>query len=194
MRLLLATGSESINQFIFDNVVGVSIAGIAGCIEAVLRQVEEREPDIIVLSLLLPGGENILDAIFQVFMAKECRIIILAESRTPVLNDLFYMGIRDFIFDPIDPHLLMQRIYTPATFKEAVLNLNPGKPSKKFRRLIAGLIRQNRPAVTREISRNAEMVVEGLLKLLGRAKKETLEDNLYEIEQGVVEVVLEVET
>ena len=96
MNIILATGNEKVNNFIISNSVShKKVVATAANQNALLSQCDRLQPEVIILSTLLPGGEDIKEVVYKSQVACNCRVIILAPKPYPVLQDLFYLGVRD---------------------------------------------------------------------------------------------------
>lgn len=153
--------------------------------------VKQKEVDLIIMSTLLYGDEELDKIVFEILKIADIRFIILAKNPSePVLKNLFYLGVRDFIFDPISPSYLLERIDKPMSFKESVQILNAKKPSLLFKQKInkwsESIIQQNS-----KLSSEAENILNGLLEVLNCEKKTSVEDNLFEIEKNITRKIIE---
>lgn len=214
MDIILATGNEKINNFIISNLVSHKVVATAANQNALLSQCDRLQPDVIILSTLLPGGEDIREVVYKSQIACNCRVIILAPKPYPVLQDLFYLGVRDFIFDPVNPIQLLNIIENPTPFKDALKIIKGNEPPKKFkaffnkiteanidrephnyREVASGLLKTlfNRfnkdTEPVSEVSLDCREIIIGLLILLDKTPQREIEDNLISIEQGIVTLI-----
>ncbi len=213
MDIILATGNEKINNFIISNLVSHKVVATAANQNALLSQCDRLQPEVIILSTLLPGGEDIREVVYKSQVACNCRVIILTPKPHSVLQDLFFLGVRDFIFDPINPIQLLNMIKNPTNYKDAAKIIKETEPSNKlkvffnkitessdepleFREIINGLLKtpfqrfkEDEDSVTPEMSLDSREIIIGLLMLLNKTPQHTTEDNLVSIEQGIVTLI-----
>ena len=154
------------------------------------------------------------EVVYKSQIACSCRVIILAPKPHPVLQDLFYLGVRDFIFDPINPIQLLNTVENPTPFKDAVKIIIGNEPPKKlkaffnkiteanidieplsYREVASGLLKTlfNRfnkdTEPVSEVSLDCREIIIGLLMLLDKTPQREIEDNLISIEQGIVTLI-----
>ena len=214
MDIILATGNEKINNFITSNSVSHKVVATAANQNALLSQCDRLQPEVIILSTLLPGGEDTREVVYKSQVACNCRVIILAPKPHHVLQDLFYLGVRDFIFDPINPIQLLNIIENPTPFKDAVKIIKGNEPPKKLKAFLDKIEKANKnkdPLEYRdmanglfktlfnrfnkdtetvpEISLECREIIIGLLMLLDKMPHREIEDNLVSIEQGIVTLI-----
>lgn len=195
MKVLLATASQEIDNYLKDNATHYEVIGEIPYRKPLLQTVEELKPSILVLSLLLPGEEDLREIVFEAQRQSECRIILLtgnAGKQAAVNMDMFFLGVRDFISDPVQPKQLLQSIVTPTSYAEATKYMRrvPVKESTKIGNLIEHLVQKDAPPCTVEISEQALLMINGILGLLEVSPAKTLEENLFLIEQGIGEILL----
>lgn len=189
MRILLATGSDEVNIFLTENVPDITYVKEVSSKKQLLRSFDKEDEvyDLIIFSTLLPGDENITKMVFKISNKQECRFIVLAKNaKETCLQDLFFLGIRDFLFDPINPHALLERISVPASFKEAVQILSLNEPTRSFKKLLKNLINKNKEESY--LTNEAQSIMDGITKLFDLDFKEDkdIEDSLFEIEQEII--------
>ena len=63
MKIILATASEEINTFIVENIENAAVIGIASNRRHLLKLAREppNNPDVVILSTLLPGEEDLTE-------------------------------------------------------------------------------------------------------------------------------------
>lgn len=191
LKLILATGSEEINTLIANNLSEPTIMNEVGSKKQLLRQIEEEcLYDLVIFSTLLSGDEDIVKTVYSVLNKQDCRLIILAKNpKEPFLEDLFFLGVRDFIFDPINPHFLLERINTPAKFKDAIQIFN-NKPSRRFKTFFKDLIKTEYEQKS-YLNSDALSMLNGITKLLKLEPKEDINDTFFELEQEITRMVIE---
>lgn len=214
MDIILATGNEKINNFIISNLVSHKVVATAANQNALLSQCDRLQPEVIILSTLLPGGEDIREVVYKSQVACNCRVIILTPKPHSVLQDLFFLGVRDFIFDPINPIQLLNIIEAPTQYKDAIKVIKGNEPPKKlkaffdkiketnmdkeplnYREVVSGLLktlfnRFNKDTdPVPEVSFDCREMIIGLLMLLDKTPQRAIEDNLISIEQGIVALI-----
>ncbi len=194
-KLVIASNDYNLTQILLDNLHGVYFEGTATNLDKLLEISLKTKPDIIVCSSFLPGN-NLLETIFKVLTNTNARFIILASSpKESTLKDLFLLGIRDFLFDPIQINRLIYRIENPATFAEALeavpiternlffnLSINKLKLSK--------FLKNQKPDSKDEtkLSDEAKEILNGITKLLGVYTEDiSIEDQLFLLEQKILD-------
>lgn len=186
MKIILATASDDINQFVLSNIEKGVITGIASSRRHLLKTIKVEPPDVVVLSTLLSGEEDFNEIIFKTLEYGNCRIILLVKNEGSILQDAFYLGVRDYLFDPINPSALLNRINNPMSFKEAAAIVKPGKRGILFNNKMNLFFKKHIPDRS-ELSVEAQEILRGILKYIGEDEQATLEDNLYLIEQAIVQ-------
>ncbi len=187
--MILATGEEKIDEFVKANVFNYEFQAVPFKKPLIIKA-QEYKPDLIVLSAILPGEEDIRDIIFEVQKACNCRIILLGGNATPkndLIIDAFFLGVRDFLFDPINPALFLDKINHPTSYSQATAEFNrvPPKSPKLIEKMLflnkRNLIQQPQS----EISNEAKQLIAGILSVLGQAPGRTLEESLMRIEENI---------
>jgi len=194
--VLLATASLDIDEYIKQNALHYEVVGEIPYRKPLLQTVENLKPDVLILSLLLPGDEDLREIVFEAQRIANCRIILLTGSgvnRETLTTEMFFLGVRDFIPDPVQPKKMLEAILTPATYSEATQYMKK-VPSPKdtgiLTNMMSRLVSKNAPPPAAEISEQSLILINGILGLLGKTPAKTLEENLLLIEQGVGEIIL----
>ncbi len=189
MKIILATASEEINTFIVENIENAAVIGIASNRRHLLKLAKREppnNPDVVILSTLLPGEEDLTEILFKTLEYGNCRIILLAKHKDKILQDAFYLGVRDYLFDPINPSVLLSRIYHPMSFKEAAIIVKPRKRSLFFNRKMELFFNKHIPDQS-VLSDEARGILQGICKYLEIEPQTTLEDTLFMLEQNLIE-------
>ncbi|HRX94288.1 MAG TPA: hypothetical protein P5158_09240 [Chitinophagaceae bacterium] len=194
LKMILATGEESIDEYVKANVFNYEIITVPFK-KPLLQKVQEFQPDLVLLSALLPGDIDIRDIIFETQKASNCRIILLSGNAAPkseLIIDAFFLGIRDFLFDPIDPKLFLEKINHPTSYQQATMDFNkvPLKSPGLMNRIIT--LNKKNPVLQSpqsEVSTEAKQLTAGILSVLGLAPGRTLEESLIRIEEGISELL-----
>ena len=160
------------------------VVDVANSKKHLIGLVKNTPVDLIILSTILPGDEDIVETVFNILKLKDVRFIILTKSlRESFLQDLFYLGVRDFVADPINPAQLLNLIHSPTSFKDAVKILKSPRPSFNLRRLFT----KARPTQSEyELPFNAQHVLDGVFSFLDCEMEGKIEDNLFIIEQSLL--------
>ncbi|MGB9819718.1 MAG: hypothetical protein ACPLRZ_11670, partial [Thermovenabulum sp.] len=99
--------------------------------EALPDAIRRYKADTVILSIYLPGAEDIRDTIFKARMA-DVRVIFLVgdTSRTDeTILDSIAMGVYDILFGSIRLSDVEEAVKKPATFREIIKEVRyPGKP------------------------------------------------------------------
>jgi len=185
MKIVLATASEDIDRFILSNIKQAKIIGIGSSRRHLLKVIKKEPPDIVVLSTLLSGEEDFTEVIFKTLEYGNCRIILLAKEKDKILQDAFYLGVRDYLFDPINPSALLNRIYNPMSFQEAAAAVKPGKRGILFNKKMELFFNKHIPDES-VVSLEAQEILQGILTYIEEEPQSTLEDNLFLIEQALI--------
>lgn len=96
---------------------------------------------------------------------------------------------RDFVFDPINPNVLLDKIYKPTTFKEAVQVIKPGKPSPNLKKSLSEIIRTNQIKES-ILSPDAQQILAGLLAIYGDNVQKNVEESLFALEQHMMKQLI----
>lgn len=188
MKIVLATASEDINTFVLKNIVNAAVVGIAANrrhLLKILKKEQTSTADVVVLSTLLSGDEDLTEIIFKTLEYGNCRIILLSKTKERVLQDAFYLGVRDYLLDPIDPTALLNRIYHPMSFKEAAAIVKPGRRSMFFNRKMELFFNKHIPDES-VLSIEAKEILQGICRYLEMEPQATLEDSLFVLEQVII--------
>lgn len=190
MKIILATASEEINTFIVENIENAVVIGIAANRRHLLKLAKREppnNPDVVILSTLLPGEEDLTEILFKTLEYGNCRIILLTKRKDRILQDAFYLGVRDFLFDPINPNVLLSRIYHPMSFKEAATVVKPGKRNIFFNRKMDLFFNKHIPDES-VLSDEAREILQGICRYFGIEPQPTLEETLFMLEQNLIGV------
>lgn len=191
--ILLATGSTEVENFIQSNISEEKYR----CVPVlsrnrILNLVEKSNPHIVIMSSMLPGNDDIDEIIFKVQEIANSRIIFLTGgSSSKQIMNAFFLGVRDFICEPINPNYLLESITTPATFAKAI-SLIQGldkQPKFSFRQKIQGFFNSNAPPPVLDISTQASQIIKGILKLTQQKEGLTVEENLMIIEDILCKLI-----
>jgi DNA-binding NarL/FixJ family response regulator len=192
MRVLLATNVAKLDEFLKQQ-IEFDVVGEVPFKRPLIERAAETHADVLVLSAFLPGEEDIRELIYETQRASNCRIVYLPGENNnktiPLIMDAFTLGVRDFVFDPIDTRLLIDKILRPSTYEEATSHFRQiPKTSKIFSFLI-----RNAPPVssTPEISLEARELLRGIAGLLNKGEGKTIEETLLAIEDGISELFTE---
>lgn len=194
-KLIIASNDYNLTQILFNNLSGIYLEGTATNQDKLLELCSKTKPDIIVCSVFLPGND-LLKTIFQVLTDTNARFIILAPSpRESILKDLFFLGIRDFLFDPIQINKLIYRIENPATFAEALEAISFAENNLFFnlnltRLKLGKLINKQKKNSQEEtiLSEETKEILNGITKLMGVYSEDTTpEELLFLLEQKILE-------
>ncbi len=185
MKIVLATTSEDIDKFILSNLGQAKIIGIGSNRRHLLKIIKRDPPDIVILSTFLSGEEDFSEIIFKIMEYGNCRIILLAKEKDKVLQDAFFLGVRDYLFDPINPSALLSRIHNPMSFKEAAAVVKPGKRGILFNKKMDLFFAKHIPDES-VVSLEAQEMLQGILNFIEEKPQSTLEDNLFLIEQALI--------
>jgi len=194
LKMILATGEEVIDEYVKANVFNYEFLTVPFR-KPLIQKAYEFQPDIVLLSALLPGDTDIREIIFEVQKASNCRVILLGGNATPnseLIIDAFFLGVRDFLFDPIDPKLFLEKINHPTPYSQATADFNriPTKSPGLINKIIT-LNKKNpvpQPPQS-EVSNEANQIIAGILSVLGLSPGRTLEESLMRIEQGISELL-----
>ncbi len=187
--VLLATGSDKIDKYIKE-VSDVQFDTVSSRRYIIEKNIESHY-HLIFLSAALPGRESMREIIFETQRESGCRIVYLVGSTKPhEIIDMFLLGVRDFIFEPIDPKLLLSSITEPATYGNAANKLkNLPVSSESLINKVWELIRKNTPDPPPEVTSEAKELIKGLLKLLHQEEGNSLEESLVNIEEGLSQLI-----
>lgn len=190
LKMILATGEEVIDNYIKENIFNYDYQTVPFK-KPLLEKAKEYQPDMVVLSALLPGEESIREIIFDLQRYTSCRIILLGGNVGPksdLMIDAFFLGVRDFLFDPIEPQLFLSKINQPSTYAEAVADFSrvPPKSPSLMEKILT--INKNKPVsapVHSEVSAEAKQIVTGILSILEQSPGRTIEESLVKVEEGI---------
>jgi|BioPla2DNA2_1021312.scaffolds.fasta_scaffold126455_1 DNA-binding response OmpR family regulator len=194
LKMILATGEEAVDEYVKANVFNYEIVTVPFK-KPLIQKAQEFQPDLVLLSSLLPGDIDIREIIFEVQKASNCRVILLGGNVAPkseLIIDAFFLGVRDFLFDPIDPKLFLEKINHPTSYQMATAEFNRIPP--KSPGLISRVLTLNKKNPVSqhpqsEISDEAKQLTAGILSVLGLAPGRTIEESLMRIEQGISELL-----
>ncbi len=194
LKMILATGEEVIDEYVKANVFNYEFVTVPFK-KPLIQKAYEYQPDVVLLSALLPGDNDIREIIFEVQKASNCRVILLCGNIAPkseLIIDAFFLGVRDFLFDPIDPKLFLEKINHPTPYALATADFNrvPQKSPGLMNKILA--LNKKNPVpqqVQSEVSNEAKQLIAGILSVLGLAPGRTVEESLMRIEQGISELL-----
>lgn len=165
--------------------------------QALLPAIEKHKPEVLVLSMNLPGDEDLRSIVFE-SQRLGSRIILLTGDTTVTLKDeqvmeMFYLGVRDFIRDPIKPNILLESISRPATYAEATQQIKrlppPVKPNSKLSTWFNQKLERSTAPVDQALSLPVQQRLRGILALLNATPTLILEQDLSSIEKRVAALV-----
>ena len=127
MRLVLATGLEELEKETVRLIeADQELAGtiVAHCYHntPLIDVVKRNNADTVVFSTLLNGDHDIVRQV-RVLRGSKVRVVVmpgdlhLADTREIVVN-LFPYGVYDYVYDPVTPEKLIQRLKNPAGIDE----------------------------------------------------------------------------
>lgn len=194
LKMILATGEETIDEYVKANVFNYEMITVPFK-KPLIEKAKEFQPDLVLLSALLPGDIDIREIIFELQKASNCRVILLSGNTAPkseIIIDAFFLGVRDFLFDPIDPKLFLAKVNHPTSYQQATAEFNrvPPKTPGLMNRIIT--LNKKNPVSQHpqsEVSNEAKQLTAGILSVLGLAPGRTLEESLMRIEQGISELL-----
>mgnify|MGYP003881871477 CR=1 FL=1 len=192
--MILATGEKTIDEYVKANVFNYNFVTVPFK-KPLIEKAREYQPDVVLLSALLPGDTDIREIIFEVQKASNCRVILLCGNVSPkseLIIDAFFLGVRDFLFDPIDPKLFLEKINHPTPYALATADFNriPQKSPGLVNKILT-LNKKNpvsQPPQS-EVSNEAKQLIAGILSVLGLAPGRTIEESLIRIEQGISQLL-----
>jgi len=192
MRVLLATNHVKLDDYL-KNQAEFDVVGEVPFKHPLVEKAAETRPDVVVLSAFLPPEEeDIRELIYETQRVSNCRIVFLPGENTSkttinLIMDAFSLGVRDFVFDPIDTRILIDKILRPSTYEEATVHFRKVPKNNK----ILGLLARNAPPVSpqSEISLEARELLRGITSLLNKNEGKTLEETLLAIEEGISELL-----
>jgi len=188
--MILATGEEVIDNYVKENIFNYDFQAVPFK-KPLLEKAKEYQPNIIILSSLLPGEEDIREIIFELQRHASCRIILLGGNVGPksdLMIDAFFLGVRDFLFDPIEPQSFLNKINHPSTYAEAVADFSrvPPKSQSLMGKILT--LNKNNPVSVQphsDVSAEAKQIIAGILSILGQAPGRTVEESLMRVEEGI---------
>lgn len=194
LKMILATGEESIDEYVKANIYNYEMITVPFK-KPLIQKAQEFQPDLVLLSAILPGETDIREIIFEIQKASNCRVILLGGNATPkseLIIDAFFLGVRDFLFDPIDPKLFLEKINHPTPYQQATAEFNRIPPkSPGLMNKILTLNKKNpvQQQPQSEISLEAKQLITGILSIMGLAPGRTVEESLMRIEEGVSQYI-----
>ncbi|MBP3916175.1 AAA family ATPase [Clostridium sp.] len=123
MRILLALGHESLENYLKNTLSEHDFVGAVSYREGVIKNCVAFNPDIIVLRETLPGSASILDIVYE--LRNQCfnsRIIFISKERKigdPLLSELVSLGVYDIIVsNPVKVTDIISLIEKPNSFSD----------------------------------------------------------------------------
>jgi DNA-binding response OmpR family regulator len=81
LKMILATGEEAVDEYVKANVFNYEIVTVPFK-KPLIQKAQEFQPDLVLLSSLLPGDIDIREIIFEVQKASNCQVIIPEPKET----------------------------------------------------------------------------------------------------------------
>lgn len=125
MRVLLATGLESLDEHLKVNLEGQGMeVVVCPYREALMKEAQEKNADAVVLSPALSGEGDFIAGLIFPLRRQDIRIILLPgrideyDVRVLVARAIHY-GVFDVIYDPVNAKKILERLYNPASYAKA---------------------------------------------------------------------------
>jgi len=84
---------------LLNNLIGAKITGIVANKKKLLNTNDLEPADVIILSTLLAGEEDLVQVVVKILQVRDTRFIILAKTKNePVLKELFFSRSARFCF------------------------------------------------------------------------------------------------
>lgn len=200
MKVLIACGSTNLEKYLKTYATDHQFESVASR-RYIIDRNKEHQYQVIILSGMLPGRENLREIIFKTQRESNCRIIFLVGESKPVeVLEAFLFGVRDFIFDPVDPKQLLEVIDNPSTYGDAAgsLKIIPNQSESLFKlvtesylKQVFELVKKHTPDPPPEVTTEAKEILNGMLALLRQDKGETIEESLLNLEAGLSNLLTE---
>ena len=153
VRLIIADGSEDFRALCRDAAKreeGIELTGIAADGEALLRIVEERKPDVVLMDMILPkvDGYGVLRSLNRREGYRPAVIILSAFANDRVVGDAAALGAWYFITKPCEFEEVFDRVRTVGRSSDAargVVSLpaaQKAKPEKRIDTLVTEIIHE----------------------------------------------------
>jgi Mrp family chromosome partitioning ATPase len=120
VRVLLATGDRSLDQFVRDRFAD-QVAGEVYYREAVRESYLRFSADTLFLASGLAGAMDVRDVVFGARMDGLRCVCLLSEADKArgLGHDLMAMGVYDLLFSPVNAEDIAARLRSPASFSDA---------------------------------------------------------------------------
>lgn len=191
MNVLLATGSNQIENYIKENRPDMVFDSVAFR-RYIIPKNKENYYDLIIVSSVLSGKEDMREIIFETQRESNCRIIYFVGNAKPAeVVDVFMLGVRDFILDPIDPRKVLKLLSEPATYGMAaeVIKQLPTQQNNLIKQ-IGLLMYKNSPEPELELTDGGKAIIKGLMKFLRQKPSDTYEDMLLKLQDIVTQMAI----
>ena len=102
---------------------------VAGDPEEALRLIEENQPRLVLLDMMLPGPDDGIDLMMGVFRISEAPVIFLsAYGQDDVIARAFEAGAADYIVKPFSPTELVARVKAAIRRREDPYRIGMSEP------------------------------------------------------------------
>lgn len=129
-RILLAVGYRPLEEFLQEQLKNeYEFVGVTVYREGIIKLIEQKKPDIVIIRETLEGKENLLNIVYQIKVQyPQVRIIFIAGKRAPgdsLLATLVSYSVYDILYgETINVYDLIELIRKPNQFKD-VKHLQP---------------------------------------------------------------------
>ena len=132
VKLIIADGSEDFRALCRDAVKaepGIELLDVAADGEALLRLIEERKPDVVLMDMILPkaDGYAVLRSLNKGEGYRPAVIILSAFANDRVIGDAAALGAYYFITKPCDFEDVFDRVRTVGQESEAERGVAAGE-------------------------------------------------------------------